>query len=97
MGPTAVLAILLLSIALAACATLDCRPLTIIVAKKEERTRIDDSVRGVRTDSLGRLEEVRRFAVVPDYWIVAEDGSSSRVSPERFQAAEVGKPLEVCR
>jgi hypothetical protein len=90
-------ALLLAALALAGCAALDCRPATVVVAKKEERTRIDDSVRAVRTDEVGRLQDVRRFAVVPDYWIIAEDGSSYRVPPDQLVAAQVGQSLQVCR
>src|SRR5262245_44894806 len=86
--------VVLLALAREGCASLECRPATIVVARKEERTRVDDSVRAVRTDSLGRLEGVRSYEVVPEYWVYAQDGSSYRVPRDRFLAAEPGQPLE---
>jgi hypothetical protein len=88
---------LLAALGLGGCAAMTCQPVTLLVAQKQERTRIDQSVRGLETTGAGKLEEARRFAVVPDYWVRAEDGSWHHVSAEEFRAAVVGEPLKVCR
>jgi len=47
--------LLLLALA-ASCATPICHPLTIVVAAKEERARLETVPHGVRTTETGRLE-----------------------------------------
>ncbi len=79
------------------CASLACRPLTIDVAKKEERPRVDTIYSGARTTGGGALEEVRTPVVVRDYWLQAKDGTWYRVPEDRFRAAEAGRPLEICQ
>lgn len=81
----------------AACSSLSCRPLTVTVADKEERARLDMVPRGVWTTETGRLEELRSPEIVRDYWVRAEDGTWYRVSLDKFRAAEVGGPVEICR
>ena len=88
---------LFLALALGGCAALVCEPLTVVVAKKEERTRVDVVRRGIRTTEIGRLEEVETFKVAGDYWVQAQDGAWHRVSADQFKAAEVSRPLEICR
>jgi hypothetical protein len=80
----------------AACASFTCRPLSVTVAAKEERARLDMVPRGVET-ATGRLEVLRAPEIVRDYWVRAEDGTWYRVSLDKFRAAEVGRPLELCR
>jgi hypothetical protein len=81
----------------AACATLTCRPLSVMVAEKEERARLDMVSRGVQTTETGHLEVLRAPEIVRDYWVRAEDGTWYRVSLDKFRAAEINRPLELCR
>ena len=88
----------LLTLLLAAsCASLMCRPLTVVVADKQERTRLDRVPHGVRTTETGRLEEDRRAEVIRDYWVRDQDGRWYPVPPDRYRAVQVGESLEVCR
>ncbi len=67
------------------------------MAAKEERARLDMVPRGVETTGTGRLEDLRAPEIVRDYWVRTEDGTWYRVSLDKFRAAEVGRPLELCR
>ena len=67
------------------------------MAAKEERARLDMVPRGVETTGTGRLDVLRAPEIVRDYWVRAEDGTWYRVSLDKFRAAEVGRPLELCR
>ncbi len=80
-----------------ACASFACRPLSVTVAEKEERARLDMVPRGVQTTEAGRLDVLRTPEIVRDYWVRAEDGTWYPVSFDRFRAAEIGRPLELCR
>ena len=81
----------------AACASFVCRPLSVTVADKEERAGLDMVPRGVETTATGRLDVLRAPEIVRDYWVRAGDGTWYRVSLDKFRAAEVGRPLELCR
>ena len=94
-GPMAAGALLVLLAA--ACAAFTCRPLSLTVAEKEERSRLDMVPRGMQTTGSGRLEVLRTPEIVRDYWVRAEDGTWYPVPLDKFQAAEVGRPLELCR
>jgi hypothetical protein len=81
---------------LSGCASLSCQPASMMVVKKEERARVDTKPVGF-TSETGRLEEIRRPEIVRDYWVLDADGSWQRVSFKEYQAAEVGRPVEICR
>jgi hypothetical protein len=78
------------------CAGLACQQTLITVARKEERGRLETVPRGYTTET-GRLEELRRPEIVRDYWVQDATGTWHRVSLEQYRAAEVGRPLELCR
>ncbi|HEX2442088.1 MAG TPA: hypothetical protein VHT71_27505 [Methylomirabilota bacterium] len=82
---------------LGGCAALACAPVTIVVADKEERPTLVSQPRGLRTDELGRVKEERRDSIGHEYWVRNADGHWVRVSEAQWQAAEPGRPLEVCR
>jgi hypothetical protein len=86
-----------LALLAAACASFTCRPLSVTVAAKEERARLDTVPRGIQTTETGRLEVLRAPEIVRDYWVRAEDGTWYRVSLDKFRAAEIGRPLELCQ
>ena len=88
--------LLLLALA-ASCTTLICHPLTIVVAGKEQRERLETVPHGIRTTETGRLEEDRRPEVVHDYWARAADGTWYPITLDRYRGVEVGQPLEICR
>ena len=85
-----------LGLVLSGCASLSCEQTSVTVAKKEERGRLETVPRGY-TSETGRLEELRRPEIVRDYWIQDATGASYRVSLEQYRAAEVGRPLGLCR
>jgi len=91
------LSCVLLLVHAASCSLPACRPLTIVVADKEERSRLERVPSGIRTTETGQLEEARRTEVVRDYWVRAQDGTWYRVPIDRYRAAEIGQPLEICR
>ena len=81
----------------ASCGLSVCRPLTVVVARKEERARLESVPYGIRTTDTGRLEEGHRTEIVRDHWVRARDGTWYPVSMEQYRAAEVGRSLELCR
>ena len=91
------LAYALLLMVAASCSMPACRPLTIVVAEKEERSRLERVPSGIRTTETGQIEEGRRTEVVRAYWVRAQDGTWYPVPIERYRATEIGQPLELCR
>jgi hypothetical protein len=90
-----------LPVALAAtlhgCASVACEPVTIVVADKDERPRLQSEPRGLRTDELGRLKEQRREVIVPEYWVRDGEGRWHRVGETEWRTAEPGQPMALCR
>lgn len=86
-----------LGVLAASCHMPVCSPLTIVVAQKEERARLERVPHGIATTDTGRLEEGRRTEIVRDYWVRGHDGTWYPVSRDRYRAAEVGQSLELCR
>jgi hypothetical protein len=85
------------ALAVGGCVQLACRPASILVAKKEERGRLDVGGGGLlRTTETGRVEEVQKPVVVREYWVLSKEGAWYRVSAEQFKVAEPDRPLEVC-
>lgn len=82
---------------LAGCASIPCTLKTIVVAKKDARVRLERIVSGLRTTPFDRVEEVRTEIPVREYWVQAQDGSWHRLLAAEFKAAQVDKPLEICR
>ncbi len=89
--------IALLPVLAASCASLTCRPVTVVVADKQERIRLERVPSGVRTTETGRLEEDRRAEIVRDYWVRDQGGRWYPVPPDQFRAAQVGESIAVCR
>ncbi len=83
---------------LAACSVgCACRPATVVVAEREERTRLDREFRGVRTDETGRVGEVRRDRLVHEWWVRDTEGRWHPVDEPTYRAAEPGGTVGVCR
>lgn len=82
---------------LAGCAAFTCQPVSVVVAAREERTRLESEFRGITTDHLGRVVEQRRDVLVPEYWIKDTAGAWHRVDARAWRSAMVGQPIEVCR
>lgn len=89
--------LVLLAVLAAACVSFTCRPLSVTVAEKAERPRLEMVARGVQSTETGRLGVRHAPEIVRDYWVRAEDGTWYRVPLDKFQTAEVGRPLELCR
>ncbi len=86
---------LLIALALAGCAALACQPRTIVIAKKEQRQRVEMVPRGLRTTETGRVEEVRTETWVQTYWVQTKDGTWYPISAGQFEAAQVDQLLEI--
>ena len=89
--------VLALGIALGGCAGVACDPATIVVARKDERSQLRSEPRGMRTDELGRVSEVRREVIVTDFWVADDEGRWYRVPEPAWRAVAPGQPLQVCR
>jgi hypothetical protein len=79
------------------CALFTCQPISVVVAEKQERQRVDIAPTGFRTDETGRVEEIETVRVVRTYWIRSEEGRWYSISAAEFEAAQVGQRIEVCR
>jgi hypothetical protein len=90
------LAVALLAL-LEGCAGLACTPTTVIVARKDQRSRLLSEPRGMRTDEQGRVEEVRREVIVTEYWVQDREGRWHRVAESAWRAVEPGQSIQVCR
>jgi hypothetical protein len=89
--------VLALGAALGGCAGVACDPVTIVVARKDDRSQLRSEPRGMRTDELGRVSEVRREVIVTDFWVQDGEGRWYRVPEAAWRSAEPGRPLQVCR
>ena len=94
-GPLVALFALLM--VLSGCAALTCTPITIEVASKDTRTRMVSEFRGVTNDETGRVVDVRKEKLVPEYWVADRQGHSYLVTEEQWRDAQPGQPLTVCR
>ena len=89
---------LVAALSLGACATgAPCSPVSIVVAAKEERTRMRMEPGGLRTTETGYVREVYREVFVREYWLKDAQGHRDQVSEAAWRAAELGRPAEVCR
>ena len=79
------------------CASLACRPQTVVVERKEERVHLESEFRGLRQEGPGRPTEIFRDKIVPEYWVRDRDGVWHKVPEAAWRAAEPGTSLEVCR
>ena len=79
------------------CASVTCAPLTIVVARKDERPQLRSEPRTLRTDELGRLREERRDSIVSEYWIADRGGHWYRVPETQWRSVEPGQSVQVCR
>ena len=92
----ALISVLVGALAATGCGSVTCKPITIVVAHKEEPTRLKSEVGGLRTTSTGSVVEERRESIVREYWVQAASGQEYRVSESDWRAAAVGSPLRVC-
>lgn len=79
------------------CAVFTCQPISVVVAEKEERQRVDVTPIGFQTTETGRVEEVETVRVMRTYWVRSKEGRWYSIPAADFEAAYVGQPLEVCR
>ena len=79
------------------CASTACTPVSVVVERKEERPRLRTESRGVRTSGTGAVVEDRRDVVVPEDWVLGQDGRWYLVSEADWRVAEPGRPLSLCR
>jgi hypothetical protein len=91
-----VLAVLLLA-TLDGCAAAACTPVTIVVVDKDERARLRQEPRGLRTDELGRVKQVYREVITREYWVRDREGRWYRLGEAAWRAVEPGQPVQVCR
>jgi hypothetical protein len=88
---------LLSMLSLDGCASGACRPLTIEVAKKEERAFLATPSNQSLTTQPGGLVDTVTPRVERTFWVQATDGTWHPVPEEKYQAADAGRPLEICR
>ena len=70
-------------------------PITIVVAEKDEQSRLEWQSRGLATTSTGRVVEAYRYVVVHEFWVKSVDGRWYRVDEPTWRGAETGKPLTI--
>ena len=88
----------LMALGLGACATAPtCTPVEIVVAAKEQRTRLRTEPGGLQTSQTGQVREIQRETFVREYWLKDAQGRWDQVTETAWKAAEVGRPAEVCR
>jgi len=97
MNVASVVVALVAAAVLAACASLRCEQLDVVVDAREERMRLVEERRGVRVDEHGRVRHDRSPVLVPSYWIRSREGAWYEVSETVWRAAEPGRVLSVCR
>jgi hypothetical protein len=90
-------AAVVIAAAVAACASVRCEELDVVVDAREERMRLVGDPRGVSVDEHGRVRPDRRDVLVPSYWIRSRAGAWYEVSETVWRAAEPGRVLSVCR
>jgi hypothetical protein len=97
MKPRVLGVLCVLAVVAGGCASLACRPQTVVVERKEERVHLDSEFRGLKQEGPGRPTEIRRDRIVPEYWIRDRDGVWHQVPEAAWRAAEPGTSLELCR
>ncbi len=90
-------ALVVAAAAVGACASVRCEPREIVVDAREQRTRLVNEPRGIRTDEFGRVRRDPPIVLTPSYWIRTRDGAWHQVSESVWRAAEPGTTLSVCR
>jgi hypothetical protein len=86
-----------MALGLGGCAVRPCDSVSIVVADKEERSRLDMSPQGFRTTATGRLEEAREPIIAREYWVRSQQGAWFLVSSDQYRLAEPGYRIAVCR
>jgi hypothetical protein len=89
--------ILLLVLYLApGCATVSCKPISIVVAKKEERVVSELRPAGTRATPTGGMEEVQRQVRVREYWVQSKEQRWYRISEDKYEVTVPERSIEVC-
>ena len=88
----------LLALLASGCSVLRCTPATIVVAEARHDDRLEKRVESFYVDPVfGRVREISRDVIVPQYWVRASDGDWIAVDEGTWRRAEQGHALEVCR
>ncbi len=88
------------AVALAGCGTMApraCEKTSIVVAQKDERTRVEERRGPPRVTATGTVEETKEIVPVREYWLRDQAGTWHRVSEAEFRTAAVGQSMDVCR
>jgi hypothetical protein len=80
----------------AGCASVACRPVTVVVERREERSRLESEFRGLHTDGAGRVAETRQDRIVHEWWVRDTEGRWHRVDEGTYREAEPGREIGVC-
>ncbi len=88
-----------LAIGVAGCASLtgSCEKTPIVVAAKEERSRLEWRRGAPRTTASGTVEETSEPVTVTEYYVRSTENTWHRVSETEFKAATPQQRIEVCR
>jgi hypothetical protein len=82
----------------AGCATLaPCPKTAVVVAQKEERTRMEERRGAPRVTATGTIEDRVELVPVREYWVRDRGGGWHRVSDREYAAAAPGQSIDVCR
>ena len=81
------------------CAILNppCEKVEIVVAQKEERSRIEMRRGPGRVTATGSVEETTEPARVNEYYVRSSEGAWHRISEAQFKGVTPQQKLEVCR
>ena len=90
-------AVVVVAAAMAACASVRCEELDVVVDARQERMRLVGNPRGVSIDEHGRVRHDQRDVLVPSYWVRSREGVWYEVSETVWRVAEPGRVLSVCR
>lgn len=94
-----VAAVVALAVAVAGCATgtpAPCAKTRIVVAQKDERTRMEER-RTPRVTGSGAIEDTTEMVRITEYWVRDDAGAWHRITEREFEVVTPGQPLEVCR
>ena len=79
------------------CATVACTPVSIVVAKKEERLVSELQHAGVRSTPTGGVEPIERQVPVRQFWVESTDRHWFRITEAEYEVATPDRALQVCR
>jgi len=78
------------------CAGLACRPTSVTVAAKDERSRLEARPGLPRTTANQGMAEEVVPTLVREFWVQSDGGQWYRISEQQYRTVDVGQTIEVC-